>query len=200
MPVSAKGLADKEKDKARAGGASDGRSLKRTPSSSSSSSQSQSPRTGSKTLGRDAGGGEVGGGELGGKHTSRDEPHHRAGKQGVAQSDARAKVSSRSRPPLGRTGGEEAVGRSSGDSEGLGKGFGVGRSPSGQASGQASPSPSPSPVSRACARRSPSIFCCLEAGRHGNMTQNRFTITAGQDCSGRSACKKARAPEGPSGA
>ena len=48
--------------------------------------------------------------------------------------------------------------------------------------------------------RSPSIFCCLEAGRHGNMTQNRFTITAGQDCSGRSACKKARAPEGPSGA
>jgi len=127
MPVSAKGIADKEKHKARAGGASDGRLHKRTPSSSSS--PSPSPRTGSKTLGRDAAGGQVEGGELGGKHTSRDEAHHRAGKQRGAP-----KVSSRSRPPLGRTGGEEAVGRSSSGSEGLGEGLGVGRSPSGQAS------------------------------------------------------------------
>jgi hypothetical protein len=132
MPVSAKGIADKEKHKARAGGASDGRLHKRTPSSSSS--PSPSPRTGSKTLGRDAAGGQVEGGELGGKHTSRDEAHHRAGKQRGAQSDGRAKISSRSRPPLGRTGGEEAVGRSSSGSEGLGEGLGVGRSPSGQAS------------------------------------------------------------------
>ena len=117
-PVSSKSLADK--GKARAGAAadaSDARSHKLTPSSPSAASSSSAPPTGSsKARGRGDNGGEDAAGEAGGRRdkgvmANRGASQESAGRgAGDGAGDGRRAGASRSRPPLGRTGGEEGGG------------------------------------------------------------------------------------------